>query len=92
MMFKYNAEEAFLILIMSRSTSLVALLLLVSLVVGQPTAFTCSNSIVEGIATGVVRLGVPVSNIAETSYSQTLSGSSLGTYAQVFSAFAIAGL
>ena len=89
-MFKYNAEEACLILIMSRSTTLVALLLLISLSAAQ--TFTCSNSVVEGLATGVVRLGVPNANVAQTSYSQTLSGASLGTYAQVFSAFAIAGL
>lgn len=89
-MFKYNAEEACLILIMSRSTSLVALLLLVALVTSQTT--TCSNSVVNGIASGIVRLGVPNANVAESSYSQSLSGSSLGTFAQVFSAFAIAGL
>ena len=88
LMFKYNAEEACFILIMSRSTSLVALLLLISLVSSQ----TCTNSNVAGIHTGLVRLGVPNANVAQTSYSQSLAGSTLGTYAQVFSAFAIAGL
>ena len=62
LMFKYNAEEACFILIMSRRTSLLALLLLVSLAAAQN--FTCSNSVVPGIASGIVRLGVPVSNVA----------------------------
>ena len=45
---------------MSKSINLVALLLLISLVSSQ----TCTNSIVEGIASGIVRLGVPNANIA----------------------------
>jgi hypothetical protein len=87
--FKYNREEALTILIMSRSTAFVALLLLVSLASAQ---FTCSQSTVDGIASGVVRLGVPTQSVAQTSFSQSLTDFNLGTFAQVHAAFAIAGL
>jgi hypothetical protein len=79
---------------MSKLTGLIACLLLLSLAVGQATTATtnCGASSLPGIASGLIYLGVPTSSVAQTSYSQTLSGFSLGTYDTVFSAFAIAGL
>jgi len=66
-------------------------LLLCLLLVLQVSSQTCSVSAVPGIASGIVSLGVPDSAVAQTSYSVSLSGFNLGTYAEVFYAFAIAG-
>lgn len=66
-------------------------LLLCLLLSSQVLAQTCSVSNVNGIASGIVTLGVPTAPLAQTSYSMSLSGFSLGLYAEVFSAFAIAG-
>jgi len=75
---------------MSRSTGFIACLLLLSLAACQNN-FTCSNSVVPGIASGIVKLGVPVASVAQTSYSLSLAQFNLGTFAEVFSTFAIAG-
>jgi hypothetical protein len=72
---------------MSKLTGLLACLLLLSAVAGQ----TCGVSSLTGIASGVVNLGTPVAQVAQTSYSISLSSYGLGTYAEVFAAFAIAG-
>ena len=76
---------------MYRSTGLIACLLLLSLAACQQN-FSCANSVVPGIASGIVRLGVPVASVAQTSYSVSLTEFNLGTFAEVFSAFAIAGI
>jgi hypothetical protein len=76
---------------MSRSARLIACLLLLSLAASQST-FTCTNSVVPGIASGIVRLGVPTAPVAQTTFRQPLTDFNLGTYAEVFAAFAIAGL
>ena len=64
-------------------------LLLCGLVSAQDT--TCTESQVDGIASGMISLGVPDASVAQDSYSVSLSGFNLGTYAEVFHAFAIAG-
>ena len=67
---------------MSHNLRVFALLLLLTLAASQtPAPTTCSNSAVSGIASGIIRLGVPMEAVASTSYSQTLSGFSLGTWA-----------
>jgi hypothetical protein len=68
--------------------------LLLSLAVSQAATTTtnCGASSLPGIASGLIQLGVPTSSVAQTSYSQTLSGFNIGTYDTVFSAFAIAGI
>jgi hypothetical protein len=73
---------------------LVLILLLISSATSQ--ASVCLNggggvSSVGGIATGIVNLGVPTNSVAQTSYSQSLSGFNLDFYSDVFSGFAIAG-
>jgi hypothetical protein len=72
---------------MLKLTGLAICLLLTAQVFSQ----TCSVSSVDGIASGIITLGVPVAPLAQNSYSLSLSGFNLGLYAQVFSAFAIAG-
>ncbi len=52
---------------------------------------TCSDNNLNQIATGVITLGAPNATSAQTSYVKTLDGT-MGVYAQVFSAFAIAGV
>ena len=56
-------------------------LLLVLLLVSNAVAQTCSASGVQGLATGLINLGVPSASVAQTSFSQTLSSFNLGTYA-----------
>ena len=82
---------------MYKLTGLILCLLLVSQVIAQTTTTTttststCSVSSLDGIASGIVVLGVPTATLAQSSYSMSLTGFNLGLYAQVFSAFAIAG-
>lgn len=76
---------------MTKLSALLLVLLLLSNAVAQSPA-TCSTSSVTGLATGLIYLGVPSASVAQTSFSQTLSGFNLGTFAEVFSAFAIAGI
>lgn len=73
---------------MIKLTGLIICLLLTAQVLGQST---CSVSNLDGIASGVINLGVPNAPLAQTTYTQTLSGFNLGVFAQVFYAFAIAG-
>lgn len=73
---------------MIKLTGLIICLLLTAQVLGQST---CSVSNLDGIASGVINLGVPNAPLAQTTYTQTLSGFNLGVFAQVFHAFAIAG-
>lgn len=82
------------IIFMNKVTGLIACLLLLSLAVAQTTTTTTTCSPVSGlsgIASGIINLGVPTASVAQTSYSLSLSGFSLGTFAEVFTAFAIAG-
>lgn len=65
---------------MTKLSALLLVLLLVSNAVAQ-TPSTCSTSGVQGLATGLIYLGVPSASVAQTSYSQTLSSFNLGTYA-----------
>ena len=74
---------------MKATAGLLISLLLCGLVTAQNT--TCTESQVDGIASGMVSLGVPDASVAQNSYSVSLSGFNLGTYAEVFHAFAIAG-
>lgn len=74
---------------MSKLSGLIACLLLLSLAAAQ--TLSCNVSTVPGIASGIVNLGVPTTSVAQTAFSQSLTGFNLGTYAEVFSAFAIAG-
>lgn len=76
---------------MYKLTGLILCLLLVSQAFAQASTSTCSVSNVNGIASGLVTLGVPTAPLAQTSYSLSLAGFNLGLYAEVFSAFAIAG-
>ncbi len=82
------------ILIMSKLTALLLALLLLTSTVAQNTtpASTCGTSTVTGLASGLIYLGVPSASVAQTSFSQTLAGFNLGTFAEVFSAFAVAGI
>jgi hypothetical protein len=75
---------------MYKLTGLILCLLLVSQAFAQAST-TCSVSNVNGIASGIFTLGVPNEPFARTSYSISLAGFNLGLYAEVFSAFAIAG-
>lgn len=52
---------------------------------------TCADNSLSQIATGVITLGAPNATSAQTSYVQTLDGT-MGVYAEVFSAFALAGV
>jgi len=78
---------------MIKLTGLLICLLLTTQVATQAKAATntCSVSNVDGIASGIVTLGVPTAPLAQSSYSLSLTGFNLGLYAQVFHAFAIAG-
>ncbi len=61
---------------------LLALLLLTSAVAQTVTpASTCGTSTITGLASGLIYLGVPSASVAQTSFSQTLSGFNLGTFA-----------
>ena len=73
-------EKVAYIIKMSRSTGLIACLMLLTLAACQNN-FTCTNSVVPGIASGIVRLGVPVASVAQTSYSLSLAQFNLGTFA-----------
>ena len=75
---------------MSRVSTFLLTCLLLSLAASQNTT-DCGRSKLDHIASGVVRLGVPTTSVAQTSFSQSLSDFTLGTYAEVFAAFAIAG-
>ena len=72
---------------MLKLTGLLICLLLSAQVLSQST---CSVSSLSGIASGIITLGSP-GKLAEASFSRSLSGFNLGLYAEVFSAFAIAG-
>lgn len=76
---------------MYKLTGLILCLLLVSQAFAQAPSSSCAVSKVDGIASGIITLGVPNEPLARTSYSISLSGFTLGLYAEVFSAFAIAG-
>lgn len=85
---------------MNKLTALMISLLLISLAAGQgaisvptgPTGPSCDVSSMNGIASGLILLGAPNAAVAQTTYSQSLAGFNLGTFATVFSAFAIAGI
>ena len=67
------------------------MLLLATSVLGQAAVPTCGVSNVLGIASGVINLGAPSAPLAQDSYSLALTGFNLDLFAEVFSAFAIAG-
>jgi len=81
---------------MSKLSAVFLALLLLSSAVAQnttaTTTSTCGSSTVTGLASGLIYLGVPSASVAQTSFSQTLTGFNLGTYSEVFSAFAVAGI
>lgn len=77
---------------MMKLTGLLICLLLSAQVLAQAaTSSSCSVSNVDGIASGIVTLGVPNAPLAQNTFSMSLTGFNLGLFAQVFHAFAIAG-
>lgn len=62
---------------MSKLSALLLALLLISSTFAQ----TCDQSVITGLASGLIQLGVPSASVAQQSYSQVLSGTNLGTYA-----------
>jgi len=52
----------------------------------------CGDNTLYGLASGLISLGKPSTQYAQAAYIKTLSGSILGTYSDVFNAFAVAGL
>lgn len=77
---------------MIKATSIaLCMLLLATSVLGQAAVPTCGVSNVLGIASGVINLGAPSAPLAQDSYSLALTGFNLDLFAEVFSAFAIAG-
>ncbi len=70
-------------------TGLLLCVLLCSMVLSQNS--TCGVSSLTGIASGTVILGAPNAPLAQDAFSVPLTGFNLDLYAEVHSAFAIAG-
>jgi len=65
--------------------------ILLACLIAFSSAQVCGDSAVDFIQTGEVELGVPTTSFAQTEFTVTFEADSLGVFAELFSAFALAG-